>query len=69
MDKAFYRVGEVCELLACGRSQLYRWLASKELAYCKLGRSTRISAAALEEFVAKRIEAGHEPERRYQGRQ
>lgn len=62
MDKAFYKVHEACYVLACGRSQLYRWLASGELEHVKLGRSTRIAASALKDFIELRTQAGHEAE-------
>lgn len=63
MTRQFLKITEACDVLACSRSQLYRWLYAGEIPFVKLGRSTRIAVSALEEFVAKRIqEASDRPD-------
>ncbi|MFN0094052.1 MAG: excisionase family DNA-binding protein [Dehalococcoidia bacterium] len=42
---------------SCGRSKLYELIAAGEVPVIRVGRSVRVSARAIEEFVA-RLEAG-----------
>jgi excisionase family DNA binding protein len=47
-------VKDVCMALRCGRTFVYTLLQHGELRAVKLGRLTRITRAALEEFVAQK---------------
>jgi excisionase family DNA binding protein len=49
-------VQEVAAALRCGRTCVYELVGRGELPVIKLGRLTRIPAAALEAFVSRRIE-------------
>jgi excisionase family DNA binding protein len=46
-----YRVAEVAECLALSRSKLYALMDAGDLPYVKIGRSRRISAAAVNDLV------------------
>lgn len=54
--KLAYTVQEAAELLSISRAQLYRLLDLCELGSITIGRSRRITASQLEEFV-RRLEA------------
>ena len=57
MDKLLLTVEEVGHLTGLGRTLLYEKLKSGELRSVTIGRSRRISKAAIEDFV-RRLEAG-----------
>jgi excisionase family DNA binding protein len=69
-------VRDVCAALQCGRTFVYDLFQRGELRAIKLGRLTRISAAVLEEFIARSEDrdldgaqaAMHHMERRSGGR-
>ena len=55
-------VREAAARLGCSRSLLYELLAAGELAFIKIGRLTKIPQAALDDLIARRIEAArHRP--------
>ena len=56
MDKVLLTVSEAAERLGIGRSYLYGLMMRGEIASLKLGRSRRVPLAALEQFVARRLE-------------
>ncbi len=58
LARAFFRIPEVCEQLSLGRTAVYRLIASGQLRSCKFGRSTRISASALFEFIEAKVNEG-----------
>ena len=43
---------EAAQVLRCSRRQVYRWFASGELRYVKLGRRTLVQAREVETFIA-----------------
>ena len=47
------KVSETCERLKIGRATLYRLFDAKKLRRTKVGRSTRVSVAELERFIAR----------------
>ena len=49
------RIPEAASALACGRSTLYELISKGELETLKLGRSIRIPASSLKEFVERRL--------------
>lgn len=49
-------VPEVAATLQCGRTYVYALISGGELPTIKLGRLTRIPAAAIHAFVARRLE-------------
>jgi excisionase family DNA binding protein len=49
----FLKVGEAHRLLSISRSAFYGLMDAGKIEYIKIGRSRRISRAALEEFVRK----------------
>ena len=51
MRKTIFRVDEAANYLAISRSKLYSLIASGDVAALKIGRSTRVTLRALEEFV------------------
>lgn len=52
--KLLLDVSEVAETLGCGRTFVYGLISSGELVAVKLGKLTRVPAAAVEEFVARK---------------
>ncbi len=51
--KLLLRVEEAAEKLSIGRSKMYELLAAGEIQPIRVGRSVRVSSAALEEWVAR----------------
>jgi excisionase family DNA binding protein len=51
-DRLLYRVEEVAELLAIGRSKTYELIASDGLPVVHLGRCVRVPAEALQHWLA-----------------
>jgi len=50
--RVLYIPEEAARLLSIGRSKVYEYLATGTLKSLRLGRSRRISASAIEEFVS-----------------
>ena len=44
-------IPEAAQVLGIGRSKLYELIAAKQLETVKIGRCTRVPAAAIEDFV------------------
>ena len=55
-DKVLLRIDEAAAALGVGRSFLYSLVQRGEIASVKLGRARRIPVAALDRFVAERLE-------------
>ncbi|MGH7749398.1 MAG: helix-turn-helix domain-containing protein [Candidatus Dormibacteria bacterium] len=53
--KVALRPDEAAEALGCSRRQVERLIAGGELVAFKIGRLTRVSVAALDEYVARRM--------------
>ena len=53
-NRLLLRPNEAAERLAVGRSKLYELIAAGEVPSVKIGRSLRVPAAALEQWVAER---------------
>ncbi len=51
MDKLLFKPAEVTEILGIGRSRVYEMLACGELPSVRIGRSIRIPASALRQWV------------------
>ena len=66
-EKLLLNVDEAAHLLGCRRTYLYGMIQRGELPVVKLGRLTRVPAAAVEGFVRERLErsrpAGFGPSR------
>jgi excisionase family DNA binding protein len=60
MEKAFYRVPEVAEIIGLGKSLTYRLVAEGEIPSIMLAgcRSRRVSKVALEKWIEE--QRGHE---------
>jgi excisionase family DNA binding protein len=54
IDRLLLDVEEVAEVLHCGRTQVFRLLRAGDLPGMKIGGLTRVSVAAVEEFVARK---------------
>jgi excisionase family DNA binding protein len=57
-DQLLYTPEGAATKLASGRTTVYALMASGELRSVKIGRSRRIPAAALDEYVEKLLHAG-----------
>jgi excisionase family DNA binding protein len=57
-DQLLYTPEGAATKLASGRTTIYAFMASGELRSVKIGRSRRIPAEALQEYVAKLLHAG-----------
>ncbi len=55
-ERLLLRVDEVAQRLALGRTKTYDLLAAGELRSVCIGRTRRVSVAALEEFIARLAE-------------
>lgn len=53
--RAAYRVEEVAEQLGVGRSAVYNLIASGELASFRVGRSRRVPAGAVNDFIRRQL--------------
>ena len=66
-EKLLLNVDEAAHLLGCRRTYLYGMIQRGELPVVKLGRLTRVPAAAVEGYVRERLErsrlAGFGPSR------
>ena len=51
MDRLLYRAEEVSRLLNIGRSKAYELMASGELPVVRIGRSIRVPAKALDDWI------------------
>jgi excisionase family DNA binding protein len=51
--RLLWRIPEVAERLACGRSTVYELIRSKELLAVHMGRSVRIPAVDLEAYLSR----------------
>ena len=58
MTQMLLRAEEAARALGIGRSKLYALLAAGQLPVVRIGRSTRIPAAALERWVEERTAGG-----------
>ena len=56
MERLLLRVGEAAELTGIGRSKAYELVASGVWPSVKIGRSVRVPAAELRDWVQKRIQ-------------
>jgi len=54
-SKRLLTIAETASALSIGRSSVYELLRRGEIPSVKLGRARRVPAAALDEFVAKRL--------------
>jgi excisionase family DNA binding protein len=57
MEKLLLTIGEASEMLGVGRSQVYRLISDGQLTSVKIGRSRRVSVAAIRRFVDERTAA------------
>ena len=48
-----YRAEEVARLLSIGRTRVYELIGTGQLASIKIGRSRRVTPAALDDFLAR----------------
>ena len=71
MDKLLYRLSELVEVLGLSRARVYELLREGTLPKVVIGRSVRVPARALEEWVAAQLAASsggsREPEHRPDG--
>ena len=57
-DRLLLRIKEVCELTALGRSTIYTLLDRPDgLPAVRVGRARRVPAAAVREWVQRRVDA------------
>lgn len=55
MERLLLRAEEVQETLGLGRSKVYEMMATGELPTVRIGRSVRVPADALRDWIAARI--------------
>lgn len=55
MDKKLLTVGEAADVLGLGRSKAYQLVMRGELQSIQIGRSRRVPAIALDEFIRRRV--------------
>ena len=53
MDKLLYTVADVMQLTSLGRTKIYELLQTHAIDSCRVGRSIRVPAKALEEWIQK----------------
>ena len=60
MEKAFYRISEVAEIVGLGKSLTYRLVAEGKIPSVWLAgcRSRRVSAAALRKWIEEQAQGG-----------
>lgn len=60
--RVLYRVDEAAELLSVSKSRVYELIRSGQIRTVKVGKSHRVPARSLDEYVARllRGSAGHE---------
>src|SRR5438874_12956418 len=56
MEPLLLKAGDVAKLLGLGRSTVFAMLAVGELPVIRIGRSVRVSRAALEDWIAERTQ-------------
>jgi excisionase family DNA binding protein len=56
MEPLLLKAGEVAKLLGLGRSKVFAMLAVGELPVIRIGRSVRVPRAALEDWIAERMQ-------------
>jgi len=61
MEKLLYTVAEVMELTSCGRTKIYELLQTRAIDSVRVGRSIRIPAKALEQWVEQQQESSQQP--------
>ena len=57
MEPLLMRAEEVARVLRIGRSKAYQLMASRELPTIRIGRSVRVPAESLDEWIAARVAA------------
>jgi excisionase family DNA binding protein len=55
MEKLLYRIPEAVEVLAIGRSRFYELMNSGEIQTIRIGKSVRVTADALRQYVEKQV--------------
>lgn len=58
IDKQFYSVAEVADVFGVSKWTIYSLIKKGELPAVRIGQQFRISRAALEEYMARRITEG-----------
>ena len=56
-----YPVKRAAEILCLSRATVYRLMQSGALTTVKVGKSRRIQASALEDFIKEHTEVGYDP--------
>jgi len=60
MDQLLLKADEVAKALGLGRSKVYEMMQSGQLPVVRIGRSVRVSSAALQEWVRTNTDAPQE---------
>jgi excisionase family DNA binding protein len=56
MDKLLLRIPEAAQMISVGRSTMYELVASGVVPSVRFGKSVRVPAQALEEWIRKKYE-------------
>jgi excisionase family DNA binding protein len=56
-NKLLYKPMELCALLGFSRAKIYAMIAAGELPSIRCGRSVRVPAAALQEWISQQMAA------------
>ena len=55
MEKQLFTIDETAKILSLGKSKVYDYIRRNDLTTVKLGKSRRVFAKSIEEFIEKRI--------------
>jgi len=55
MDKQLLTIEETAEILSLGKTKIYEFINTNQLKAVKIGKSRRVVARSIEDFVDRRI--------------
>ena len=55
MEQQLFTIDETAKILSLGKTKVYDYIKRNELTTVKLGKSRRVFAKSIEDFVQKRI--------------
>ena len=55
MEQQLFTIDETAKILSLGKTKVYDYIKRNELTTVKLGKSRRVFAKSIEDFVHKRI--------------
>lgn len=55
MEKQLLTIDETAEVLSLGKTKIYEFIRDNELTSVKFGKSRRVTAKSIEDFIERRI--------------